>query len=246
MKKISLALLLVSMIGFWGCNPNEEPIVDNKPAMLNFNIEHTIGGTDLALFTKHTLPSGEDVNLSRLSYILSNFYLVGADGTKTTFDSMYAIVEVQNNNTSFSLDQVNLGDYSAIGFSVGLDSNTNHSNPNIYPTDHPLAPINNSLHWSWQGGYIFMAIEGKTLADTASFAFHLAGAENRVDFEFPVDFTVQSGPTLQVGMNYDLAKLLTNYNIADEGASTHSTTDPITMKLFANMKNVFTLNSVSP
>jgi len=250
MKKTLLYIFAIVTISFVGCNPDEpEIIIEPEPvefSEITVTINHKAGDKDLDLESEFTLPSDEVVTFRRLAYILADFYLVKSDDSKVVLEEQYALIDVKNNST-FTLTDIPMGDYKAIGFSIGLDSNTNHGNPNFYSTDHPLSPINNSLHWSWENGYIFTALEGKTKADNESFIFHLAGFKNQTNFELQRDFSKglnKLGATLE----YDVNEVFENpeiYSIANDGASTHSTTDPITAKLFANMKDVFTFKSIS-
>jgi hypothetical protein len=250
MKKIILYIFIGMTIGFVGCNPDDDDIIIQPEPVetqeIIITINHKAQGKDFDLESEFTLPSNEVVTFRRLAYILSDFYLVKTDDTKEVLEDQYALIDAKN-STSFALNDVPMGDYKAIGFSIGLDSTTNHGNPNFYPTEHPLSPINNSLHWSWENGYIFTALEGKTKADNESFIFHLAGYKNKTDFELPINFTKSFNP-LGANLEYDVSEVFQNpetYSIATDGASTHSTSDPVTSKLFTNMKDVFSVISIN-
>jgi hypothetical protein len=251
MKKTILLLIGVLFIGFAGCKPGDDDvIIDGFPELskLQFVINHKVDGQDLIFANDFALPSDEEVSFSRLAYILSDFYLVRADGSKLQFENSYALIDVSKGHNSFTISNAGYGDYKAIGFSVGLDSSVNHGNPNKYSSEHPLAPINNSLHWSWQGGYIFTALEGKTKIDNESFVFHLAGTENKTDFLLPISFNKGAATTQTVTLEYNVGELFKNphiFKISEDGSSTHSISDPVTKKLFSNMVDVFTLISVT-
>jgi hypothetical protein len=51
-------------------------------------------------------------------------------------------------------------EFTGLRFVIGLDQALNEADPNLWPAGHPLHPTVNGLHWGWQGGYIFMALEG--------------------------------------------------------------------------------------
>jgi len=246
MKKIILGLVIISAVVIVGCKPDElPPVQDVENSTMQIHVKHEVGGASLDFDSEFSLPSGEIAKFSRLDYILSDFYLVRADGSKLFFEDQYALVRAMRSE-SFTLVGVPTGDYTAFGFSIGLDSILNHGNPNQYASDHPLAPINNSLHWSWEGGYIFTAIEGKTTENNESFIFHLAGYMNKTNFELPISVT-KGLPGLNTYLEYDVSEIFKNpsvYNISEEGAGTHSTSDPVTTKLFANMADVFALKEV--
>ncbi len=47
-----------------------------------------------------------------------------------------------------------------IKFDLGVDSNHNHTDPSSYPSNHGLSPKDPTMHWGWESGYRFWAIEG--------------------------------------------------------------------------------------
>lgn len=242
-------ILLISFVSFFtACDSDDccEPEPSSEVSEMTISINHVLGNSELSFDAEYVLPSDEIVTFRRLSYLLSNMYLVKSDDSKVMIGDTYAFINVGTNQNSVKLSGVPKGDYKSIGLSIGLDSNINHGNPNVYSSDHPLAPINNSLHWNWQGGYIFTAIEGKTMADNESFIFHLAGAPNRLDLELPFTFT-KGDAALTANLKYDLSEVFVNpelYTISVEGASTHSITDPITTKLLGNMVDVLSVVSI--
>lgn len=250
MKRLSLYIAIFSTLLFMGCDSEEPEKPEPTPdvvAEMTVEINHTADNAELEFNSEYVLPSNEKVVFRRLAYILSNFHLVKSDDTKIELSDQYGFIDARLNKTSFTLNNVPTGDYKAIGFSIGLDSNINHGNPNVYGVNHPLAPINNSLHWSWQGGYIFTAIEGKTMADDESFIFHLAGAQNRLDVVLPIDFTKKEA-ALTANLQYNLMEIFKNpevYSISVDGASTHTVDSPVTMKLLGNMSDIFSMISVN-
>jgi|TARA_B110000902_G_scaffold49548_1_gene56604 hypothetical protein len=249
MKKIILIILGLVTIGFTACKPDEEPKPQVEPesveptnSSLRLTISHNIGANDMVYNENIILPSSESAQVSRLSYILGHFYLINDNNEKVLLNDQYALIDAQKGNESITLTDIPFGRYTSIGFSLGLDSATNHGNPNQYSTDHPLSPINNSLHWGWLNGYIFTALEGKT-AGGESFVFHLAGAQNRLDFEMATSIiTTAADTSKEAMMTYDINEIFQNpeiYTISTDGASSHSTTSPVTVKLIGNMADVF-------
>lgn len=250
MKNLIPFIFILSLVSlFTACDSDDccVPEQSSEVSEMTISINHVIGESELTFNSEYILPSNETVTFRRLSYLLSNMYLVKSDDSKVMIEDTYAFINAANGNNTVTLSGVPKGDYKAIGLNIGLDSNINHGNPNVYSSDHPLAPINNSLHWSWQGGYIFTAIEGKTMADNESFIFHLAGAPNRLDLELPFTFT-KGEAALTANLKYDLNEVFINpemYSISADGASTHSISDPITAKLIGNMVDVLSVISVN-
>jgi hypothetical protein len=254
MKKIIYLTLGLLIIGLTSCTDDEpvKPEVETaeteaSSASMDFTINHTVADQDFIVGTQYIVGDNDKATFSRYAYILGSFYLTTQEGTEVALDSQYALIEAHNGMTTFTLTDVPFGTYTSIAFSVGLDSETNHGNPNQYDNNHPLNSNNNSLHWGWTGGYIFTAIEGKDMGANESISFHLAGAQNKTNFILDADFT--HGKTgSDVILGYDIAEMFTSpstYSFAVDGHTTHSVSDPVTTKLFGNMVDVFSLTSAT-
>ena len=249
MKKVILLVGLAASI-LSGCKDPDEPVNPEPQEVqtLTVTINHVFDN-ELLTFNSEafTLASGENVVFKRLAYLLSEFYLVKTDNTRVTLADQYALLNPASDPNEFNLADIPMGEYKAFGFSIGLDSVTNHGNPNQYSVDHPLSPFKNSLYWSWQGGYVFTAIEGSIGGTQDNFVFHLAGSNNKIDFEFPLNFTKDKA-ALEASLTYNLAEAFKNpdvFSLANDGASTHSTDDPVTTKLINNMRDVFELEAIN-
>lgn len=246
MKKTVYILLGLIIAVFSACSPDQDPINQNEASTssLKITMDHKMGSANMAYNVDLALPSSENVQMSRLSYILGGFYLIDGNNNKVLLKDQYALIEAHKGDVTFTLTDIPLGDYISIGFSIGLDSATNHGNPNQYAAEHPLSPINNSLHWNWTGGYIFTALEGKVVKDAETFIFHLAGDQNKLDFELPTSFsTSATDADKEAVITYDVSEVFKNpetYSIASDGASSHSVSSPVTVKLIRNMSDVFT------
>src|SRR5205814_9014806 len=102
----------------------------------------------------------ETFSVTRLSFLLSSFALEGEDGIWTELENQYAWIDAEKRRTLLQLEGIPAGQYRGIRFYIGPDAAANKSDPAKFPAEHPLNPNLNGLHWSWQGGYIFMALEG--------------------------------------------------------------------------------------
>jgi len=110
-------------------------------------------------------------------------------------------------------------DFQAIRFRVGVDAATDKSDPAIWPPEHPLHPDVCGLHWGWQSGYVFLAIEGHW-GKANGFSYHLAGAEKPMLVELPIRFSGARSTTVRLGM--DIAHVLGTGEVVREATSTHS------------------------
>ncbi|MEI6084800.1 MAG: MbnP family protein [Verrucomicrobiota bacterium] len=165
-------------------------------------------------------------SVTRLSYLLSHFALQSETGW-TELPDQYAWLDAATRRNTFTLHDVPAGNFHALRFIVGV---TATNDPTTYPPDHPLNPNLNGLHWNWQGGYIFCAVEGRTQAGDG-YSFHIARQ--------PVSITVTGHFTTAALLTFDIPTLLTNVTLT---GSTHSRDgDSVAETLRKNLARSFQL-----
>ena len=151
--------------------------------------------------------------------------------------------------TVVRLEGVASGAYRALRFHLGPDAVANAADPAKLPAGHPLNANLNGLHWSWQGGYIFLAVEGHFrtgAAEPEGYALHLARDPNRtrISLAAPLDLTHDAG----VQLDFDLAALLNAprpLSFAHDGSATHSREgDPVAAALVANLPGAFRVRRI--
>ena len=219
-------------------------------ATLEIALRHTFHGEPLMLDSlRYANSAGETMSFTRLSYLLSGFALEGDDGTWIELPEQQAWLDAARRRTTLRLDGVPAGKYRALRFHVGPDAAANAGDPAKLAADHPLNPNLNGLHWSWQGGYIFLAVEGRyrgASADLAGYAHHLARDPNRtrVSLAAPLDLTHDSAALL----DFDLGTLFNAprpLSFAKDGVATHSREgDPVAAALVVNLPGAFRVNRI--
>jgi cytochrome c peroxidase len=212
---------------------------------LDIAIRHTVQGEPMLLDSlRYQNGSGETMSFSRLSYLLSGFAIERDDGVWFDVPASIAWIDAASRRSTYRLENLQPGNYRALRFHVGPDAAANNADPSIYPADHPLNPNLNGLHWSWQGGYIFMAIEGYFRSGNArpkGYAYHLARDPNRtrVSLAAPLNLSRDAGLLL----DFDLGVLLNaprRLSLERDGNATHSRDgDPIAAALVANLPGAF-------
>jgi len=242
----NLTLILIGFVFIIGCKETPEPPTEPEVTTMSLTVNHYFGDNELDLLnSSYTIASGEEATFKRLAYLIADFYLLKEDGSRLELEDQYALISLPN-KTTIELTNIPKGAYKALGFKIGLDSARNHGNPNQWPADHPLSPINNSLHWSWQGGYIFTAIEGNITGTRDNFVYHLAGAQNITPYELEFNFT-KDNAALSGVLNYQLDEVFKNpeaFSFQSDGLSTHNVEHPTTKKLTANMVDVLSVKSM--
>ncbi len=256
-----LLLLVLLPTGKHHALGSQSPKVENRTDVrVRVQVEH-LWGNEALRFQDVSLRNGAGNTLSvtRLAYLVSGFALIRTDGTLCQLDTTPAYLnpgppatKMERSRTSFDLNAVPAGHYCGLIFQIGLPEDINHSNPAQYAAGHPLNPLVNQLHWSWQGGYVFLALEGRytrSVSHLGGYVYHIANDANRmtVTLRSDLDLTQDS----QISLRFDLRKLLDGpHPIAIRpdhgGESTHSAPgDALATAFKTNAEQAFTLASVT-
>lgn len=191
----------------------------------------------------------ETLSVTRLSYLLSGFAIQREDGEWVELGEQTAWMDVGSRRNSLRLKEIAAGQYRAIRFHFGPEALVNHGDTAHFPADHPLNPNLNGLHWSWQGGYIFLAVEGHFRAkdgEPKGYSYHLAGDANRVRIHLEAPLDLRADGT--IGLDFDLGILLNaprTISFERDGSSTHSRKgDPLAEALVANLPGAFRVTQI--
>ena len=219
-------------------------------ASLEIAVRHTLGGAPLLLDSlRYENAAKETLSFTRVSYLLTGFAIEREDGVWVELPDRSAWMDAAKRRTVAHLDGVPEGKYRALRFHIGPDAVANAADPAKLAADHPLNPNLNGLHWSWQGGYIFLAIEGhfrKGAAELTGYAHHLARDPNRtrISLAATLDLTRDAA----VLLDFDLGTLLNAprpLSFEKDGTATHSRDgDPIAGSLVANLPGAFRVAQV--
>ena len=219
-------------------------------ATLEIAVRHTFGDGPLLLDSlRYQNAAGETLSVTRLSYLLSGFAVEREDGVWVDVPDRYAWMDAAKRRTVVRLEGVPEGKYRALRFHLGPDVKANTGDPARLAADHPLNPNLNGLHWSWQTGYIFLAVEGHYrvgAAELKGYTHHLARDPNRtrISLAAPLDLTQDAA----VLLDFDLGTLLNAprpLSFEKDGAATHSRDgDPVAAALVANLSGAFRVAQV--
>ncbi|MEN3943856.1 MbnP family protein [Prosthecobacter sp. SYSU 5D2] len=186
------------------------------------------------------------VVIQRLDFILSGLALKRADGSWLESEDWAAFFSVEKKRLKARAEGVPAGKYQAVRFDVGLPAAVNEADVNQLPPGHDLHPDVCGLHWGWQGGYVFMALEGRWgqgKEGQGGFAYHLARTPNVVKVEVPVEF--QGGGPMTLKLELDKERILKGIDFDIHGTSTHSRDgDELVPLLKTNLAEAFSLKSV--
>jgi cytochrome c peroxidase len=175
---------------------------------------------------RHETGAGELLSVTRLSALLSGAALETADGNWVEVTPGHAWIDLASGRLRWTLNSVPPAQYRALRFWIGPDSVENHADPAKRLPDDPLSPGLNGLHWDWQGGYIFMALEGRYRSGTgpiAGYSMHFARDPRRTQVSLATSLDLRQDRVLR--LDWDLASLFRlprPISLARDGHSTHS------------------------
>ncbi|HWX19137.1 MAG TPA: MbnP family protein [Candidatus Binatia bacterium] len=199
---------------------------------------------------RYQTSAGEAFSVTRVSYLVSDFALQRNDGSWQEFPDTIAWLDFEASRNSLRLENVPAGDFRSVRFSIGLNPNLNHDEVAQFPAGHPLNPNLNGLHWSWQGGYIFLALEGlwrNSAGELDGWAYHLARDTNctRVTLAAPLEITGET----RLELDFELGRLLNAprpLSFGKDGSSTHSRDgDPVSAALVKNLAGAFRVRKIT-
>lgn len=215
-------------------------------ATLTVSIEHTFAGEPLSFEKTHTLPDGRIVSVSRLDYLVTEFAILKKDGTAMQAHEQAAFISLGKARTTFVLPNVPGGDYAGVAFRIGVPVGWERRDPTLWPAGHALNPAVCGLHWGWQSGYIYMALEGR-YGEQGGYSFHLARAENLMTVRLEKDWHCESDTALTLRL--DVANALGDAGLqsADGSNTTHSAEgDARAAKMKRNIEHAWSLRSAQP
>ena len=220
-------------------------------AVLEVAVRHVFDGDVLLPDSlRYENAAHETLSVERLSYLLTGFALEREDGGWVELPESIAWMDAARRRTTARFADVPEGKYRALRFHLGPDAAVNSADPAQWPAGHALNPNVNGLHWTWQTGYIFLALEGRFRAAAAGepggYSYHFARTPNRtrISLAAPLDLTHDAG----VLLDFDLATLLNAprpLSFARDGDATHSREgDPVAAALMANLPGAFRVRQV--
>jgi len=208
-------------------------------------IQPTFTGSPLILDSlRYENSTKETLSFTRISFLLSGFALEKNSGGWIELPNQYAWCDAERHRLQFILRDIPPATYRAIRFYFGPDEKTNHADISKIPADEPLNPNINGLHWNWQGGYIFLALEGyfrKGNEQPTGYSYHFARDPRRTPISLTAPIDLRRDATLT--LDFDLGSLFNSprsISIHRDGVSTHSReNDPLADNLAANLRGSF-------
>jgi hypothetical protein len=198
-------------------------------------INHFLDTIPFAFNQKSINNLGNEFNVTRMEYYLSKIIIKHDGGLTTNVNNMYALVNA-GANTDIELGAFNVNNIEGIQFSIGVDTPNNNADPSLWPASHPLAPKSPSMHWGWESGYRFAAIEGVAgIGMISKYEIHSLGNINYFSTSINKTATERNGKWI-IAIDADYTKAIKDINVTQNLVSHGETNEA--KKLLINFRDM--------
>jgi hypothetical protein len=181
-------------------------------ARLIIQFENYAGDNPLALDSvsyKNTF--NQSYKVTMFKYYVGNFHLMNNKGKEFVSNGYFLISQEDKNSMQISINNIPIGEYTAVDFTLGIDSIDNCSGAQSGALD----PIN-GMFWTWNSGYIFLKMEGISSASNSTgkrLEFHIGGYKEpnncikKINLKISYGLKIQENEDGNLGIKADLSRL---------------------------------------
>jgi hypothetical protein len=217
--------LLLGAATFTACDDDKV----TTPPVMRLELNNVVGDQALVLGQSYTMPSGDQITVSKFNYIISNVKLTRDNGTEWAEPESYHLVkQADTGSRTFDIKNAPAGNYNKLTFTIGVDSARNTAGAQTGALD-----VQNDMYWSWNSGYIFLKIEGTSpQSSSGQYAYHVGGFRspyNTIRTVSPAlpsgsSLRLEAGKTTQLQLKADVQKIFsgpTSIRLAQMNATGH-------------------------
>ena len=158
-------------------------VMANAQVDVSIHMHQKLGDQPFGYNSVVQTAAGYYIKVTRLQYYISEVKLIHDGGQITPVTDQYFLV-TPTVDSILELGNFDITSLEGIEYSLGVDAGHNHLDPASYPSSHPLAPKNPSMHWGWTAGYRFIALEGfagaTSGAVTNNFQIHMRHIQRHI------------------------------------------------------------------
>jgi hypothetical protein len=179
-------------------------------------VNHYLNGEEIELGDKIYNFSINEIKFWSIQYFLMDFELIDKNGNSIISSEKYKLIDASK--SEYSLGNISIDNVNSLKFNLGIDKETNHSDPSVWPSNHPLSLEYSTMHWGWVAGYTFIAIDGsvKDIFDRwlNHFQYHLVGNQYYTTILVNNIEAIYTGDKIIIELNTELSKMLEGVNLA--------------------------------
>lgn len=201
---------------------------DPEDASINLKFYHMLGSSTFAFNQDFTDDSGNMCTFTRAQMYISNPVYLDDAGDTLAAPAEYILISPDQ--TTYSIGTLSADTHvHTMNLLIGVDTAANNDDPAGYATGHALAYQTPSMHWNWNSGYIFIAIEGHVDIDGSGtydsgedFVMHVGmNSMARTVSGLMAHFNTVEGQTHNIELEIDWAELVAGIDLSTDN-STHT------------------------
>ncbi|CAN5402794.1 hypothetical protein BH10BAC1_BH10BAC1_01990 [soil metagenome] len=207
LRKIIFGILVLLIAS--PCDTNAQ----RSKGSLSIGFNHYVDNQVLKLDSANYLNAlGQSFTVSNFKYYIGNIHLTRKDGKDSISTDYFLINEDEALSKKIMLSGIPPGEYTSINFIIGVDSSHNCSGAQSGALD----PVK-AMFWTWNTGYIFMKLEGKSSASSAIgkiFEYHIGGYKypsnciRIINLKFETPLIIEKGKQANTNIHVNAAELL--------------------------------------
>jgi hypothetical protein len=212
-----------------------------KPAnIITIQFRHKVGDRELQLLSEsYTIPFGEPITITRFKYYVSHVSITGAGQTEKELSPKTFLIDEAVPGSKTLTFTTEITTPKTLSFVIGVDSALNVSGVQTGSLD-PL----NGMFWTWNSGYIFAKLEGKSDSSKApahSLQYDVGGFRSNNNAIRKVQLTLPAASTKYV-IDADLLKWFSGkHTIKVAQSPLCHQPGALAMKLADNYANMFSI-----
>lgn len=259
MKNYIIILFTITGLFFSSCssddNGGESTLTGKGNITLTF--DNGYAGNDLILGTPNPAnANGEQLTITRFSYIVSNFGFTSTDGETYTYpkDESYFIINQEAEIEDVALSAIPAGEYTAVTFGVGVDAEKYNQGAEGQGDFLTLAEESDMM-WSWLAGYKFLNFEGSftsaTVTEATDFKIHMGSHGSSLDnykevtLNLPTHLLVSEDMESNIHLKIDANVILNGqYNISLSDKAVIMVDEEKSPQIATNTSGMFTVDHV--
>lgn len=202
-SKLYISVLLILFLG----------VIAKAQTPIELHISHNMNGATEYNKTNITQnDKGDEFTITRFEYYISKISITHDGGTVTDIPNHYILANAEN-DVKDDLGSHNITNVESVSFYIGVDTPTNHADPSLQPSGHPLAPKSPSMHWGWTDGYRFVAMEGNT-GNNMSGEYQIHSLGDNYYYQTTVTTTgIMQGGKIIIPIKADLAEAVRGIDV---------------------------------
>lgn len=230
-------LLILGVLVVLGSCKKDKPVPTPDLTPSNqLNILFRFGNQELKSNENYIAEDGRKVNFGLINFYMSNIALKTDTGYVPLVD---LFLLCNSSKKTYELPEFSAQNFTAIRFSIGVDSIINAGDPTDYKTTDPLGLQSDiPMHWGWNTGYVFAILEGKfddtpdkTGLPEASWVYHIGLNQFFMEnIEIPITSS-------KIDLVFDASGIFKDVDLMTESETMSTSNTALASKISNNLKN---------